>query len=408
MNLITAILAVAIGFGLTDFLTERYPRLQRDIYYIAWFVISFLFAIKYYYGPDIASYVPFYKEVPSIAYILAHPKGLDYHFEPGFAIFCRVLNRCGLSFYWMTVVLSCAYFLVIHQFWKQIDSKRSFALAILVVLDFNVICYELRQCLAVVFFLVMILCLNSRRYIWALICAAAAVMCHISGIVAVLPTLAYYVIRRYSSVQTLSQLLFALLIIMCLVPITRLSLDFIYHLPLSDKVIDSITHHLSLGRQVQVVFFVYAIALISLVHYSRLCQSRIDSIATAAIIGLLCIVIFYQYYYLLNRIRSYFTPLIIVFIFRVVQNVERRPIKIPYGKLAKQLACVILMVYMIHATIALERGGRVLKNKVNETCTVFDLIDAPSAEALQRRQMKRAKGFWTEDYMQHENNKLKR
>ena len=35
--LAAAILTVAIAFGITDFLTERYPRLQRDIFYIAWF-----------------------------------------------------------------------------------------------------------------------------------------------------------------------------------------------------------------------------------------------------------------------------------------------------------------------------------------------------------------------------------
>ena len=73
MNLITLILTIAIAFGLTDFLTERYPRLQRDIFYIAWCTIAFLFAIKYYYGPDIASYVPFYENVPSVSQIIARP-----------------------------------------------------------------------------------------------------------------------------------------------------------------------------------------------------------------------------------------------------------------------------------------------------------------------------------------------
>ena len=48
MNLITVIQVIAILFGLTDFLTERYPRLQRDIYYISLFTVTFLFTIKYY------------------------------------------------------------------------------------------------------------------------------------------------------------------------------------------------------------------------------------------------------------------------------------------------------------------------------------------------------------------------
>ena len=104
MNLITLILTIAILFGLTDFLTERYPRLQRDIYYIAFGVIAFLFIIRYYYGPDIWNYARFYALVGSPAEVLAHPEDIPFHYESGFALFCSVLKQWGLSFYWMTVV----------------------------------------------------------------------------------------------------------------------------------------------------------------------------------------------------------------------------------------------------------------------------------------------------------------
>ena len=61
---------------------------------------------------------------------------------------------------------------------------------------------------------------------------------------------------------------------------------------------------------------------------------------------------------------------------------------------------------MMHATVALHRGGQVLKNKVNDTCTVFDLIRHRASD-VQNAQMKKATLFWEQDYMQHENNKLK-
>ena len=223
MNLITLILAIAIAFGLTDFLTERYPRLQRDIFYIAWCTIAFLFAIKYYYGPDIASYVPFYENVPSVSQIIAHPDDLDFSFEPGYAVFCRVLKDLGISFYWMTAILSILYFVVILLFFRKIDRKRSFALAILVVLDFNVVCYELRQCLAVILFLLMVLCLDRKRYIYAMLMALAAIVSHKSGVVAVVPTLAFYLIGRHASLKTLSQLLLVILVVLFLLPVTNLS-----------------------------------------------------------------------------------------------------------------------------------------------------------------------------------------
>ena len=406
MNLITLILAIAIAFGLTDFLTERYPRLQRDIFYIAWCTIAFLFAIKYYYGPDIASYVPFYENVPSVSQIIAHPDDLDFSFEPGYAVFCRVLKDLGISFYWMTAILSILYFVVILVFFKKIDRKRSFALAILVVLDFNVVCYELRQCLAVILFLLMVLCLDRKRYIFAMLMALAAIVSHKSGVVAVVPTLAFYLIGRHASLKTLSQLLLVILVVLFLLPVTNLSFGFIGSMPLPEKVIESIHHHLSLGRQVQMIFFVYAVALVCLVHYSQYCRTKMEIIAVVAIIGLVCIVTLYQYYYLLNRIRSYFTPIILVFLFRFVQEAENKQVSIPYGALIKQTASVVIMLYMMHATVALHRGGQVLKNKVNDTCTVFDLIRHRASD-VQNAQMKKATLFWEQDYMQHENNKLK-
>ena len=409
MNLITLILTIAILFGVTDFLTERWPRLQRDIFYIAWFVVTFLFTIKYYYGPDIWAYVPFYENVPSIAQIIAHPDDLSSGFEPGYAIFCRVLKELGVSFYWMTAILSCFYFLIILVLWKKIESKRAFALAILVSLDYNVICYEMRQCLAVIAFLLMVLCLERKSYLWAIVCGVAAIFCHKSGFVAVIPTLGYFLLSSSRvSMRTISQLLLILLVIMFLLPITKLSLEFLNRLPLSDAVLFSINHHLSLGRQVQAVFVVYALTLVCLVHYTQYCKSRKEIFAIGATIGILCIVMLYQYYYLLNRVRSYFTPLIIVYIFNVVQNAEKQERHIPYGQLMKQLTCLILCIYMAHTVVAIHRGGQVLKNRVNDTCTVFDLMGDGSKEAIQRRQITKARKFWEEDYMRHENNKINR
>lgn len=407
MNLITLILTIAILFGLTDFLTERYPRLQRDIYYIALFVMAFLFSIKYYYGPDISSYVPFYDTVPSVAKIIAEPDELRYGFEPGFGVFCRVLNDLGLSYYMMTVVLTCLYFLTVHMLFRRIERKRAFALAILVVVDFNIICYEFRQCLAVIAFLWMVLCLDKKSYLWAMVCAVCAVLSHKSGLVVVVPTLVYHIIHRSGSLRTLSQLLLVALVILFLLPMTNMSFDFLNRLPLPDRILSSIEHHLSLGRQVQVVFILYAVVLVCLVHFAQYTRSRKEAIATAALIGLICVVALYQYYFLLNRLRSYFTPLVIVFLFNRVQTAENEHVRIPYGALVKQLTCAVVMLYMVHATYAVHRSGLVLKNKVNDTCTVFDLIDHRAVD-VQNSQMKRARAFWEEDYMRHENNKLKK
>lgn len=406
-NYLVIILLVAIAFGLTDFLTERFPRLQRDISYISFAVIAFLCTIKYFYGPDVANYYPFYQNVQPASYLLAHPDDIRFHFELGYALFCSVLRHWGVSFYWMTAIISVFYFLVIALLFRQIESKRSFALAILMVLDYNIILFEFRQCLSVAAFLLMILCMSNRKYVWALLCAVVTVMCHKAGVMVVFPTLIFYIISYNSTVRAIFPILLVALIFMLVLPITSISINFLSHLPFSQTMISSIEHHLMIGKQVQSVFIIYAIVLLCLVHYAQYCQSRMEIIATSALIGIFFIVMLYQYYYLLNRIRSYFTPVILVYIFNYVQRAEREK-HIPYGQLLKQLTSFVMMVYMVHVTFSLYRNESRMRNHVNETCTVFSLLGDESKEEVQRRQLKRAHRYWDEDFMKSDENLIKR
>lgn len=407
MNYIVIILTIAFLFGFSDFLTERYPRLQRDLYYIAFALISFLFAIKYYYGPDIWNYARFYDELGTPQSLIAHPDIIPFRFEFGFAFFCSLLKSWGLSFYWMTFVLNALYFLAIGLVFSKIERKRSFALAILVILDFNIIYIEYRQCLAVVAFLLMVLCVEKRKYLWTLVFAVLTVSFHKSGAMAVVPTLLYHFIStRYTQV-TLYQFILAILVLMFLLPVTQVSVAFLQHLPLPDNYIGSIEHHLLLGRQVQIIFVLYVVVLICLAHYAQYCRTRTQIIASAAMIGLILVALFYQYYYLLNRVRSYFTPLVILFVFQFVQNAENKQASVPYGALIKQLTCAVIMVYLAHTIYATHRSTNAMKNKVCDTCTVFDLIDHRPVD-VQNAQMKKAERWWAEDFMKNENNKINR
>ena len=408
MNMLTLILVIAILFGVTDFLTERYPKLQRDIYYIAFATLAFICTIKYYYGPDIANYVPFYDYVPSVSEILAHPDELPWHFEPGYVLFCRLLINCGLSFYWHTAIISIIYFLAIALLFRRIESKRAFALAILMVLDYNIILFEYRQCLSVSAFLFMILCLDKKRYIFALAFAFMAVTFHKAGALVVIPALIFYILSYNSTPRTVFAVLLTALVVMLLLPITNISIDFLNRLPFSERVLSSVEHHLSIGKQVQSVFIVYVAVLLCLVHYTQYFRTRIQAIAGAALIGIACVVILYQYYYLLNRIRSYFTPIILVYVFNYVQNAEKRPVHIPYGKLLTQATCFIMLLYMTHVTISLHRNEKMMHNHVNEACTVFDLMGDTRIKDVQKNQLHRAERYWAEDFMKQEQNRINR
>ena len=92
MNYITLILCVAIVFGMSDFVTERYPNMQRQVYWLAFGAMYVLCTIKYYYGPDMVNYYDYYvNDIDSLQNVFAHPT--DYPYEAGFNIKQRAC-RC--------------------------------------------------------------------------------------------------------------------------------------------------------------------------------------------------------------------------------------------------------------------------------------------------------------------------
>ena len=405
MNYIVIIMVVALLFGVTDFFTERYPRLQRDIYYIALCTITFLFTIKYYYGPDMIHYVPFYEDVPSIHEIL-HPADATKGYEPAFMLFCRILSDCGVSFYWMTAIVSLFYFASIALLFRNIERNRAFALAILVILDYRCIFSTYRQCLAVSFFILMVLCLQNRKYLWMALMAFLTIAFHKSGAFVVSAVLLLYIVRSKWIKPYLYQLLLAVLIMIVLIPTAQISSAFLSHLPLPENYIDSLEHHLSLGRQIQMVFLVYAATLLCAVHFTQYRYTRFQAIAATALIGLVLIVMLYQYYYLLERMRSYFLPIVIAFIFQMMQQSENEKVSIPYSTLLKQLSCVLIVAYLSHYILFFYNGTKKLKYNVYATCTVFDLRHH-TAKELRDHQVRLSQQYWWYDFMSTNDNKLK-
>lgn len=407
MNLITLILTIAILFGLTDFLTERFPRLQRDIYYLAWLVITFLFTIKYYYGADIWSYVPFYEQIGPPRYVLAHPNDLPVDFEIGYALFCSVLKYWGVSFYWHTAIISVFYFIVIGILFRQIKRKRSFALAILVVMDYNCIFATYRQSMAIAFFVLMVLCLQDKKYILAILLAVLTATFHKSGAFVASMVLFYYMVRGKWVQPLVYQIILFVLFMVFLLPIANISFAFVEHLPLPESYIDSLQHHLGVGRQMQVVFLVYAVTLVTINYFLRYKHSRMEAIAAAAIVGLAAVALMYQYYYLLWRIRSYFLPIAIVYVFQLVQRVEDEKRTVPYGVMVKQAASVLVFLYLGYYTHSFHLHASQLKSPIYEACTVFDLRHHRSVD-IRNAQMKKAYKWWCEDFESKKNNKLNR
>lgn len=403
-NYTALIILVAIALGILDLLTDRWQKLQQQLFPLALLVLYSLFIILYYYGPDIWTYVPYYEKICTPLQLMANPKQ-SAQFEFGYGMFCSLFHLTGLSYWWLTVAIKTLYFLALWLLLRQLPKRQIFALSCIVMTDVNLIMHETRQCLAVSFFILMVLLMQNRKYLWAVLCAVVAVSVHKSGFMPVGLTLMgvlLYRTRQYSAIYML--LILALMALIAL-PVQRISASILAFLPLPSDYIISLKHHLQLGRQFQTIAIIYLALLLAFnlyLSYDR--KSRYSWIAFTVLAGMGIVVLLYPYYFLLVRMRSYFVPFIVFYLVKVMSD-EQRSMAIPYSSLIKQTLMVLILVYYTHLALSLERGARTLRAPVYRACTVFELRNA-SQKQIRDRQLNIAHKYWTQDYMKKENNKL--
>ncbi len=219
MNYLTILLIVLLLLSLVELSFAKHKVLCDQLFHIAFAFTAFWVGIKYYIGPDIFSYVPFYETIQPLKDILGgHYKG---DFEIGFAIFCSLLKSIGLSFWGMTVVITAIYFAAIYKVFKQLKSYRTFALCVLMLLDYNLALYEFRQCLAVSLFILSYYAWAEKKYLKTLLIITMAIFIHKSAIFIYLGTLLIYVFKSIK-ISKKSYILLGIIFILMLV---ILSLD---------------------------------------------------------------------------------------------------------------------------------------------------------------------------------------
>jgi len=394
MNYLTILLVVLLLLSLVEFSFARHKILCDQLFHIAFAFTVFWVGIKYYIGPDIFSYVPFYETIQPLKDIISgHYNG---SFEIGFAIFCSSLKSIGFSFWGMTVAVTLIYFAAIYKLFKQLKSHRIFALFILMLLDANLVLYQFRECLAVSFYLLMVLFLFKKKYIASFLMIILATAVHKSGLFMCIGTFLVYELRFIKINKQAYILLFMLLILFLIIPLKEFILPIIDQLPLQESVVDSIKHHLLLEKNFQTIFIVYAVTLFCTAYYSRF--SKEDAKWHWIIFAcLLIIVILFQYYFILNRLRSYFLPLALVYIINAIVTSEHKSV------LPKQ---ILVLSILLFAANFYRRYNVELENsisKINIGYTVFDLKHK-SEEQIKKEQMEKAAKFWEYEYLNQTQN----
>lgn len=405
MSLITIISIITIILATSDFMFPNMPRLKNDIFKISFFTTFFLFTIKYYYGPDINTYVPHYEnDIKSLSYVINNLSNIS--FEPGYNIFCAILKSIGCSFWAMTAVVSTIYFTAIYKLFQHLKGSKSFALMILVVMDCGIMYATIRQCLAISMFIFLILALQKKNYCTAIIFTILSILFHKSAIFIVIPTIILYIVQNSISKRYFFEILLVLLFLLVIIPLIKIITPIVDLLPLSPSMIKSIEHHLLLGRVVQVVFLVYFTTIFCINYFTINKSSKNDIIKTSVVAGLILIVLFYQYFYVLNRMRSYFLPVIIVYTINLsYQYFENKQYKIPYAKIVRQLSVLFMFTYVIFQTYTLEKSYRKTKSQIHDCTTIFEL-NRYDKETIKQRQLKKAKIYWERDFMESSNNRI--
>ncbi len=389
MYMIVTLIVICLCFCLLELLVDKYPKAQRQIFNIAFLVIAVLCTARYAYGRDILNYIPFYNNITgSYAYNVAHDLT---QFEPGFAFFCSVCKGFHLTYWGMTAVISILYWGAIYWLFSYIKTHPCFALLALVTLDHAVFLEQIRQCLAVA--LIIYAFCFYHKFSWKII-PLALLLISTTMHKTVLPFLFFLMVARlFYGLKTESKayfLLAVLLVSFMVIALHPLLRQFVPFLPSSLQI--SVEYHLMVGKRIQKIFFLYFMVIICLGYYTlKTDADKREKIYHWLIWSMiLVIVILYQYYLILYRIRSYILPFLLVWL---LNTMETTPVK---NQLAKQMLGLIMILFSISLTFELPKRYEKMKGQTDRVSWVWERRNHTQRELIDR-QIEQAKLFWKYD-----------
>ncbi len=378
---------VTFVFVIAECLAVGHEKLQRQIYYLAFAWVAIWCTAKYAYGPDIHTYIPFYESLRHPITDLANP---NLYFEKGFVFFCSCLKSIGVTFWGMTAIVSIFYFTAIALLWKQLKAYKTIGLFALVCLDYNLMLMEFRQCIAVTLFIFFILAFQKKKYVWCLLCAAIAITMHKSAFIILLCTGIFYLFRQIPITQRSYLLLTVMILMLMFVPLQPLLVKIASLLPISGSILRSLEHHLLVGKTFQKVFILYAATMFILAYYKRndTTNKTLHWIMWCCGAVLVCL---YPYWFLLNRLRSYFIPFLIIYIIHTLQEKNITDV------LPRQLYTAFITLYFLWIAVSIPKTNSRLKYPTDTISLVFERAKHSEKE-LQNRQLKQAALYWEYDY----------
>lgn len=394
MILILIPIIITAFFSVIELNIPNQKRLQNQLYQIVFYTVFFIVGIKYYYGPDIHLYVPLYENIESPWYIWQNGSHIGKGIEIGYLYYCSIFKWIGCNFWLFTFGITCIYFYSIYQCFKHIEKYKITALFALTVFESNILFFEFRQAIAVSLFILGILAFLEKKYFKYLLYIVISVFFHKSAIfVAILSFIVLFVPTiKYSRNYYLT---------LCLIIISGIFISFgdiltflTTVLPIPATTINSISHHLDVENSFQIIFILYCITFVCLYQYSINTDNDKKRFYVLILSFFLIIAIFYKYWFFLNRVRSFFSPLIIVFIINELSRTKRRV------KFIKQTLVIALFCFAFIYARGLYLVETKSKSKVLAATTLFSRINRTEAE-IKKTNIDKAVLYFKKEYLKN-------
>lgn len=387
MILIILPVIILCVFSFVEFLFPYQERLRIQVYRLAFFISYFIVAIKYCYGPDIALYIPLFENVETPNFILKN--GTQFKdFEIGYVMLCSIAKYIGCSYWFFSFLITTLYFYTIAKLLKRIEKYKTFALFLIVLFDCNMLFFQFRETVAVSFFILSFLAYSDKKYFKYIILTILAIFTHKSAVFACLLTFFAFNINQLRATKRNYIVILICLLLFAFISIKDVILGIISYLPLDETTVKSIEFHIQVERRQQTIFFVYFFAIYCLYYYG-LSQKK-DSFSVPVLIFFLIVVLFYQNWYLLSRFRSYFMPIVIVYVIKELDN------QINKNKLYKQLLVVTLYAFCFFFCRGIIKSYQKSESKILKSTTIFSLTEK-TEEEIKEASMQKASVFWKYD-----------
>lgn len=394
MILILIPIIITAFFSVIELNIPNQKRLQNQLYQIVFYTVFFIVGIKYYYGPDIHLYVPLYENIESPLYIWKNGSSVGKGIEIGYLYYCSILKWIGCNFWLFTFSITCIYFYAIYQCFKHIEKYKITALFALTVFESNILFFEFRQAIAVSLFILGILAFLEKKYIKYLFYVAISIFFHKSAIfVVVLSFIILFVPTiKYSRNYYLS---------LCLIIISGIFVSFgdiltllTVSLPIPLSTVNSILHHLDVENNFQTILILYCTTFVCLYQYSINTDNSKKRFYILILSFFLIIAIFYKYWFFLNRVRSFFSPLIIGFIINELSKTKLKLIFI------KQTLVILLFCFAFIYTRGLYLIETNSKSKVLAATTLFSRINK-TEEEIKKTNIDKAVLYFKKEYLKN-------